>query len=89
VHPISGFSWGNTKSLKTMPEAEGIDVLARLKGFREKYYSANVMQLVLLGHEPLDELEAMTRFILHSRCLSCTAPYFIMRICNVRQCGMQ
>lgn len=53
------FSWGNTKSLKELPEAAGIDVLERLKKMRSALYSANVMNLVVLGHEPLDELEAM------------------------------
>ncbi|KDO32235.1 hypothetical protein SPRG_02713 [Saprolegnia parasitica CBS 223.65] len=50
-HPFHRFNWGNTKSLKTLPEGKNVDA----------HYSANLMKLVVCGEEPLDELEAYVR----------------------------
>ncbi|PRP86258.1 insulin-degrading enzyme [Planoprotostelium fungivorum] len=58
-HPYSQFVVGNLKSLRDDPKDKGIDVRAFLIDFYNKYYSANVMKLCVLGNETLDELEAM------------------------------
>ncbi|EQC26438.1 hypothetical protein SDRG_15719 [Saprolegnia diclina VS20] len=60
-HPFRQFSWGNTKSLKTVPEAKNIDVRAEILAFYRAHYSANLMKLVVCGEESLDELEAYVR----------------------------
>ncbi|KAK9470594.1 Metalloenzyme, LuxS/M16 peptidase-like protein [Dipodascopsis tothii] len=59
AHPYAKFSTGNLETLRDGPEAKGIDVRAELLKFHAKYYSANVMKLVVLGRESLDELQAM------------------------------
>lgn len=57
-HPYCHFSTGNLETLKSEPEARGVDVRKEFMAFHEKHYSANVMKLVVLGKEPLDTLEA-------------------------------
>lgn len=57
-HPFSQFSVGSLDSLADRPDAPVRDELI---AFYEKYYSANVMRLAVLGRESLDRLEAMTR----------------------------
>ncbi|XP_011065104.1 PREDICTED: insulin-degrading enzyme-like [Acromyrmex echinatior] len=58
-HPFSKFSTGNRESLDTIPKQKGINVRNKLLEFYEKYYSANIMSLSVLGKESLDELENM------------------------------
>ncbi|XP_011877957.1 PREDICTED: insulin-degrading enzyme isoform X2 [Vollenhovia emeryi] len=58
-HPFSKFGTGNRETLDTIPKQQGINVRNRLLEFHEKYYSANVMSLCILGKESLDELENM------------------------------
>ena len=58
-HPAGSFTWGNTKSLKELPEAAKINVRDELRRFWEKHYSASRMTLCVLGRESLDELEAL------------------------------
>jgi insulysin len=58
-HPFHKFGTGNTESLVTTPKANGIDIRALLLKFHGAYYSANLMRLVVIGREPLDDLEAM------------------------------
>lgn len=60
-HPVSRFTWGNVKSLKSLPEQAGVPVRATLQQFWKTHYSASRMALVVLGEEGLDELEAMVR----------------------------
>jgi insulysin len=60
-HPFSKFGSGNLVTLKEGPEKEGLDIRALLLDFHERYYSANVMKLVLLGKESLEELEALAQ----------------------------
>ncbi|OQR83495.1 nardilysin [Achlya hypogyna] len=60
-HPFQRFNWGNTKSLKSLPEAQGIDVRAEILRFYETHYSANLMKLVVCGEEELDVLEGFVR----------------------------
>jgi len=57
-HPYCHFSTGNLEVLQTEPEAKGIDVRSKFMDFHSKHYSANRMKLVVLGREPLDELES-------------------------------
>jgi secreted Zn-dependent insulinase-like peptidase len=57
-HPFSQFAVGSLDSLADRPESPVRDELI---AFYEKYYSANVMRLAVLGREPLDRLEAMAR----------------------------
>lgn len=56
-HPFCHFSTGNLETLKTLPEARGINVRDKFIEFYEKHYSANRMKLCVLGREPLDVLE--------------------------------
>lgn len=57
-HPYCHFSTGNLETLKTIPEARGINVRDKFIEFYEKHYSANRMKLCVVGREPLDVLEA-------------------------------
>ncbi|RMZ82427.1 hypothetical protein DV737_g2137, partial [Chaetothyriales sp. CBS 132003] len=56
-HPYHHFSTGNLKTLKEEPEKRGVKIRDEFIKFYEKHYSANLMKLVVLGREPLDELE--------------------------------
>jgi insulysin len=56
-HPFCHFSTGNLETLKTDPEAQGINVRDKFIEFYEKHYSANLMKLCVLGREPLDVLQ--------------------------------
>lgn len=56
-HPYSKFSTGNLETLGTGPKSRGIDIRRELLAFYERYYSANIMKLVVIGREPLDQLE--------------------------------
>ncbi|KII85853.1 hypothetical protein PLICRDRAFT_165360 [Plicaturopsis crispa FD-325 SS-3] len=51
------FSTGSKESLWDEPVANGVDVRARLLTWYKSNYSANLMKLVILGNQPLDELE--------------------------------
>ncbi|KAG0214048.1 Insulinase (Peptidase M16) [Mortierella sp. GBA30] len=55
-HPYSQFGTGNLETLQDAPGREGIDVRDELIEFHSRYYSANIMKLVILGREPLDQL---------------------------------
>jgi insulysin len=57
-HPYCHFSTGSLETLKTLPEARGINVRDKFIEFHEKHYSANLMKLCVLGRESLDVLEA-------------------------------
>lgn len=56
-HPYCHFSTGNFEVLKTIPEAQGINVRDKFMEFHDKHYSANIMKLVVLGRESLDVLQ--------------------------------
>lgn len=43
-------------TLKENPEKQGLNIRDELLKFHDKYYSANIMKLVVLGKEPLDQL---------------------------------
>ncbi|CAA0111287.1 Protease 3 [Halioglobus japonicus] len=57
-HPYSQFTVGSLETLADRPDSEVRDELVQ---FYNKYYSANIMRLVVLGSQSLDELEALTR----------------------------
>ncbi len=54
-HPLSMFSVGD---LTTLADRPGRSVRDDLLAFYQRYYSANLMTLVVLGREPLNELQA-------------------------------
>ncbi|MHA7816259.1 MAG: insulinase family protein [Pseudohaliea sp.] len=56
AHPYSQFSVGSLETLADRPDAPVRDDLL---AFYRKHYSANAMRLVVLGAEPLDELEEL------------------------------
>ncbi|PWN29969.1 hypothetical protein BDZ90DRAFT_229012 [Jaminaea rosea] len=56
THPYSHFGTGSAKTLWDEPRQRGQDVRDELLRFHERYYSANVMKLVVLGRESLDQL---------------------------------
>ena len=53
-HPYRRFAVGN---LQTLKDSEALSLRDALITFYEQYYSANTMKLVVLGKEPLDQLE--------------------------------
>lgn len=56
AHPMSKFTVGN---LETLADLEGRPVRDELLEVYQRYYSANLMKLVVLGRENLDQLQAM------------------------------
>ena len=56
MHPMAKFTVGN---LDTLADRDDRPVRDDLIALYKKYYSANLMKLVVLGRENLDELEAM------------------------------
>ena len=56
LHPLSKFTVGN---LDTLADFDGRPVRDELLAIYRKYYSANIMKLVVLGSESLDELQTM------------------------------
>ncbi|KAF9923801.1 Insulinase (Peptidase M16) [Linnemannia zychae] len=55
-HPYWHFGTGNLITLKDLPESQEINTRNELIKFYNKYYSSNIMKLVIVGREPLDEL---------------------------------
>ena len=58
---MNHFNIGNKKTLRDDPIKKGINVREELVKFYEKYYSANLMKLVILGKETLEKLENYVR----------------------------
>lgn len=58
-HPYSKFGTGNKDTLLTVPTERGINTREELMKFHDKWYSANIMCLAVIGKESLDELEEM------------------------------
>ncbi|DBA04214.1 TPA: hypothetical protein N0F65_004322 [Lagenidium giganteum] len=56
-HPYNTFSWGNTESLATIPQSNGVDVRDAMIAFYEQHYSANVMKLCVCGEDSLDDMQ--------------------------------
>ncbi|KAF5876257.1 putative peptidase m16 inactive domain-containing protein [Botrytis fragariae] len=57
-HPMNNFAAGNYQCLREIPVSRGVNVRKRFIEFYKAYYSANRMKLVVLGREPLQELES-------------------------------
>ncbi|KAJ3219441.1 Insulinase (Peptidase M16) [Dinochytrium kinnereticum] len=55
-HPYHKFGTGNLETLRDIPLQKGIDIRKVLLDFHAKYYSANIMRLVVVGKEPIDVL---------------------------------
>lgn len=58
THPFSKFGTGNQESLRGGQKTGG-NLREQLIRFYENHYSANLMRLVILGHQPLDELQRL------------------------------
>jgi len=58
-HPFSKFGSGSLKTLREKPAELGLNVRDMLLAFHAKYYSANVMKLVVLGKETIPELQKL------------------------------
>lgn len=56
MHEYSNFGTGNRDTLCTIPMSKGINIRDEVIKFYSKFYSSNIMSLVVLGKEPLDEL---------------------------------
>ncbi len=61
LHPFNRFDTGNWETLRDQPREMGLVLLNELKQFHRRYYSANLMKVVLLGRESLDTLESLAR----------------------------
>jgi len=57
-HPLAKFSVGN---LQTLVNDDQRPIRPDLLAFYQRYYSANLMTLVVLGNEPLDQLETAVK----------------------------
>ncbi|KAJ1877374.1 metalloprotease [Coemansia sp. RSA 486] len=55
-HPYSRFNMGNKESLKGSADALGLDLHHELLKFHQKYYSSDLMKLVVCGNQSLDQL---------------------------------
>jgi nardilysin len=56
-HPMRNFGWGNRKSLAEDPKKAGIDIRSELLKHYKEHYSAERMNLVVLGGETLETME--------------------------------
>ena len=56
-HPYHHFSTGNLETLRDEPRKRGIQIRDEFMSFHDRHYSANRMKLVVLGREPLDQLQ--------------------------------
>ena len=57
-HPARGFGWGNSKSLVDKPNLSGTNVRDALLQHYAEQYSAERMNLVVIGAQPLSVLES-------------------------------
>lgn len=55
-HPYSKFGTGNLTTLWDEPRSRGVDIRQELLKFHDKYYSANMMKLVIIGRESMEQL---------------------------------
>ncbi|KAJ2557636.1 metalloprotease [Coemansia sp. RSA 1933] len=55
-HPFSMFATGNYETLSGAAKEMGIDLRERLLEFHSKYYSADIMKLVVVGRDSLDQM---------------------------------
>ncbi|KAJ2599592.1 metalloprotease [Coemansia sp. RSA 1721] len=55
-HPFSLFATGNYDTLSGAAKQLGVDLRGELLDFHAKYYSADIMKLVIVGRDSLDQL---------------------------------
>ncbi|KAI9474731.1 metalloprotease [Coemansia sp. RSA 989] len=55
-HPFSMFATGSQDTLSGAAQRLGVDLRERLLDFHAKYYSADIMRLVVVGRDSLDQL---------------------------------
>ncbi|KAJ2616625.1 metalloprotease [Coemansia sp. RSA 1365] len=55
-HPYSMFATGNYDTLAGAAQRLGVDLRSKLLEFHAKYYSADIMRLVVVGRDSLDQL---------------------------------
>ncbi|KAJ2885077.1 metalloprotease [Coemansia asiatica] len=55
-HSFSKFGTGNIKTLKESAEKHGLNIREELLKFHKKFYSADIMKLIIVGNHSLDEL---------------------------------
>ncbi|KAI0221377.1 metalloprotease [Massospora cicadina] len=55
-HPYAAFSTGNLETLLETPRRKGLDIRDELLKFYNRYYSANLMKLVVCGKESIQQL---------------------------------
>ncbi|KAJ2896359.1 metalloprotease, partial [Coemansia aciculifera] len=55
-HPASKFFIGNTETLKQSAKDHGLDLHEELLKFYNKYYSSDIMKVVVCGNHSLDQL---------------------------------
>ena len=58
-HDYGKFGTGSAETLSNIPKSKGIDVRKSLLEFHDKWYSANIMALTVVGQDDLDQLESM------------------------------
>lgn len=61
MNQANSHNWFAVGSLETLADRENSNIRDELISFYKQYYSANLMTLVVLGKEPLDQLEQMVR----------------------------
>ncbi|CAK0908294.1 unnamed protein product, partial [Prorocentrum cordatum] len=61
AHPLNHFMTGNSETLRDAPAKLGISVRSALLDFHRRYYSANLMCLVVVGKEDPEELLGMVQ----------------------------
>lgn len=87
-HPFSSFSTGNTETLLTIPEGLGLNIREIVIEFYYKYYSANIMSLVVIGNNSLDELESSVKESFSSvKNINLTLPLFSRDVFNTKECS--
>ncbi|KAJ2084201.1 metalloprotease, partial [Coemansia sp. S100] len=59
-HPNSKFMIGNIETLKQSAKDHDLDLYEELLKFYNKYYSSDIMKLVVCGNHPLDQLVEWT-----------------------------
>jgi secreted Zn-dependent insulinase-like peptidase len=56
-HVLRKFSWGNMKSLSTVPQAKGVNMESMLRSFHRTHYLPQNMKLVVVAPKSLDAIE--------------------------------
>ncbi|PIA16735.1 STE23-like protein [Coemansia reversa NRRL 1564] len=76
-HPFSMFATGNYDTLAGAAQRLGTDLRSRLLEFHARYYSADIMRLVVVGRDSLDQLaEWVVNKFSHIKSKGLTKPLF-------------